>query len=310
MGVNVKSEHQRQQLQRRNSRSARALQRDSYGSITLRRREEKAKEKAEKRRRSQKKWRVVEMSEIDHYDPLVPVKIKLESVPEGPPSTEFWHPRKWKEYQIQLDPEDPADRAVLDAVRSADIDILLRHAVMKVGERLDRVSRPEVIENRRALRAERDRKLSEKWEARRRAEQAQRAEQERLRRLEQEKRERARAEAELTYRNEEKQLVDYDTWWATPLNGALGFDDIPWPIFGERFLERLTMENVCAFILHPARIAITKSGSSLLEKELLLWHPDRFVSSVLSRVREGEREHVLFVMNLVFKALTTLKEST
>lgn len=114
---------------------------------------------------------------------------------------------------------------------------------------------------------------------------------------------------------------------------SLAFDDVPWPVFppseGVRLsLADITLEAVSAFLL-PVSTSSSSSATSatgddgsdktpaqptskeVLRSAILRFHPDKFETRVLARVREGkERERVREVSGALVRVLNALmKES-
>jgi len=93
----------------------------------------------------------------------------------------------------------------------------------------------------------------------------------------------------------------------------LSYTDIPWPIYGKSKLEK---KSVSLFLSNLASLPIQggiisgKEGREAerktLREAIRNFHPDRFLSKVLPRVREGEREKVKEGMEICSRVLTDL----
>jgi len=93
----------------------------------------------------------------------------------------------------------------------------------------------------------------------------------------------------------------------------LSYTDIPWPIYTKSKLEKksisLFLSNVALLPAQGGMIA-GKEGKEaerkILREAIRNFHPDRFSSKVLPRVREGEREKVKEGMEICSRVLTDL----
>jgi len=93
----------------------------------------------------------------------------------------------------------------------------------------------------------------------------------------------------------------------------LSYSDIPWPIYAKSKLEKksisLFLSNVALLPLQGGIVA-GKEGKEAerktLREAIRNFHPDRFLSKVLPRVREGEREKVKEGMEVCSRVLTDL----
>lgn len=93
----------------------------------------------------------------------------------------------------------------------------------------------------------------------------------------------------------------------------LSYTDIPWPIYGKSKLEK---KSVSLFLSNLALLPIQggiisgKEGREaerkILREAIRNFHPDRFLSKVLPRVRKGEREKVKEGMEICSRVLTDL----
>lgn len=108
----------------------------------------------------------------------------------------------------------------------------------------------------------------------------------------------------------------------------LRFDDIPWPVFrpsarggssGSResiLLDTVTLENVRKFMMAVAKHSSHSNSSSAggimgnlrktVRETIRNFHPDRFHSRVLKRVRQKDREKVKQAADLVSRVLNDL----
>jgi hypothetical protein len=93
----------------------------------------------------------------------------------------------------------------------------------------------------------------------------------------------------------------------------LSYSDIPWPIYAKSKLEKksisLFLSNVALLPLQGGVIS-GKEGKEaerkVLREAIRNFHPDRFISKVLPRVREKEREKVKEGMEVCSRVLTDL----
>jgi hypothetical protein len=99
----------------------------------------------------------------------------------------------------------------------------------------------------------------------------------------------------------------------------LTYSDIPWPIYNpssssssSHLLDKLTKESIKTFL---SDLSATSTGTStggkhemkrILREAIKNFHPDRFTSKVLIRVRGEEREKVREGMEICSRALTDL----
>jgi hypothetical protein len=93
----------------------------------------------------------------------------------------------------------------------------------------------------------------------------------------------------------------------------LSYSDIPWPIYAKSKLDKnaisLFLSNVALLPIQGGIIS-GKEGKEaerkVLREAIRNFHPDRFLSKVLPRVREGEREKVKEGMEVCSRVLTDL----
>jgi hypothetical protein len=93
----------------------------------------------------------------------------------------------------------------------------------------------------------------------------------------------------------------------------LSYSDIPWPIYAKSKLDKksisLFLSNVALLPIQGGILA-GKEGKEAerktLREAIRNFHPDRFLSKVLPRVREGEREKVKEGMEVCSRVLTDL----
>ena len=102
---------------------------------------------------------------------------------------------------------------------------------------------------------------------------------------------------------------------------GLRFEDIPWPIFptrkskeGRRFeLEDFTKEAIESFLSISGNAENEGSEGNVVMKDavratMLRFHPDKFESRILVRVREKDRGLVQEVANIVTRVLNELSQ--
>ncbi|KAF9516383.1 hypothetical protein BS47DRAFT_1292502, partial [Hydnum rufescens UP504] len=101
---------------------------------------------------------------------------------------------------------------------------------------------------------------------------------------------------------------EYERRWEAIGNGDLNesnltFASIPWPMNPQpASVQDLNAERIKSFILSPAH-SQNKSHKHLLREQLLRFHPDRFETRLLERVRESDRAAVKEGANMVARYL-------
>jgi hypothetical protein len=177
-------------------------------------------------------------------------------------------------------------------------------------------------------------------DARRAQEKALKAETARLEKLAEEERRRQKLEKEI--RRADYAREEYHLRWKALLalpgdsdpstQGSLTFSDIPWPVVSAHrrkpdkkgsstagpppmvSLEDLTADAIGAFLVPPS--ASTSSSTNVdkdkkhrkdrLRETFLRYHPDKFESRLLKRVRESDQEKVREAIGVVVRALNAL----
>ena len=72
----------------------------------------------------------------------------------------------------------------------------------------------------------------------------------------------------------------------------LGWASFAWPVLKKPSSpEELTTSAIGAYVLNTYQSS-DKSDKDRIKEHIRRWHPDRFETKVLPRVREEEREHV------------------
>lgn len=101
----------------------------------------------------------------------------------------------------------------------------------------------------------------------------------------------------------------YESAWSSMKDrdeGSLSFYEVPWPVFKARpKAEDLTITAIRNFVLPNSRPS-PKGAVGLLRDQLLRWHPDRFETRCLPKVRESDRESVKEGMDQVVRSLNEL----
>ncbi|KAG1744280.1 hypothetical protein EDB19DRAFT_1894609 [Suillus lakei] len=163
-------------------------------------------------------------------------------------------------------------------------------------------------EERARLREQRERELQAKREAFQ-------AEQRRLRE-EAQRQERQRQE-ELHRNNAQADLVAffqvYDAKWqelkqSKKLTSVM-LCEMPWPIIqqGCTSPDDISRRSVEEFIFHPLRFGMEiKSRKDRLKVEMLRFHPDKFNSHIVRKLRECDREKAIEIAGTVARVLTDM----
>jgi len=142
------------------------------------------------------------------------------------------------------------------------------------------------------------------------AEEAARAEAERVLKAEEDTRRRRRKE------RERKRHLDardtYDRRWSELLNSKsvdLGFGDVPWPVPGGVEMSQVTTETISAFLFPSGSdVGRGRTRKEVLREEMLRFHPDKFEGRVMPRIRSKDRDSVREGANAVARAVMTLME--
>ncbi|KLO11391.1 hypothetical protein SCHPADRAFT_831165 [Schizopora paradoxa] len=88
--------------------------------------------------------------------------------------------------------------------------------------------------------------------------------------------------------------------------GSLSFYEVPWPVFKVRpKAEDLTLTAIQNFFGANSRSS-PKGTAGVLKEQLRQWHPDRFLTRCLPKVRESDREAVKDGMDQVVRHLNEL----
>ncbi|OAX40453.1 hypothetical protein K503DRAFT_614425 [Rhizopogon vinicolor AM-OR11-026] len=173
-------------------------------------------------------------------------------------------------------------------------------------------------EERARLREQRDRELRAKQEAFRKAQEEaeRRAREQAARRIREEaqRQERVRQE-ELHRKAAQEGLVAcfqvYDAKWeelkkSKTLTSVM-LCEMPWPIFvqGCSSPDDISQRSMEEFIFHPHRVGMeNKSRKDRLKIEMLRFHPDKFNSHIVSKLRECDREMAIEIAGAVARILT------
>ncbi|EMD31930.1 hypothetical protein CERSUDRAFT_37398, partial [Gelatoporia subvermispora B] len=89
---------------------------------------------------------------------------------------------------------------------------------------------------------------------------------------------------------------------------ALTWDAFPWPVFKKPDTpEDLTTSAISAYVLSPHHPSdAQKAPKDRIKDHIKRWHPDRFETKLLRKVREDERERVKEGAGLVARNLNEL----
>ncbi|KAJ8587373.1 hypothetical protein M405DRAFT_863809 [Rhizopogon salebrosus TDB-379] len=85
--------------------------------------------------------------------------------------------------------------------------------------------------------------------------------------------------------------------------------EMPWPIFtqGCTSPDDISQRSMDEFIFHPLRVGMeTKSRKNRLKAEMLRFHPDKFNSHVVNKLRECDRERAIEIAGAVARILTNM----
>ncbi|KAH8115357.1 hypothetical protein DFH11DRAFT_1588860 [Phellopilus nigrolimitatus] len=121
-------------------------------------------------------------------------------------------------------------------------------------------------------------------------------------------------EAKRLYEERWLKLLERPAEGNTDNRGPLHFDDIPWPIAPPRRkraaldVDDFTKEAISSFLLPPTDASADSSSliKDILRSTMLKFHPDKFESRVLLRVREKDRDIVKEVAGVVVRVLNDL----
>ena len=116
------------------------------------------------------------------------------------------------------------------------------------------------------------------------------------------------------------QLQLYEKKWQVLRSGLgidgtkfhlISFSQIPWPVINRTPTDpsQILPEHVQEFLMHPLRNHPDKKGKRKTKRmmaggELLKWHPDKFQSIVLSKVREEDKEAASEAAGMIARVLT------
>ncbi|KAI0367176.1 hypothetical protein BV20DRAFT_950613 [Pilatotrama ljubarskyi] len=107
-----------------------------------------------------------------------------------------------------------------------------------------------------------------------------------------------------------KLFEDHELRWATLANlDVLSWQLFPWPMLKQPSdPEQVTYPEVQAYVLSPHHPG-DKSQKDRIKDHLRKWHPDRFETKLLPKVREDEREKVKEGAGAVARHLNKLLSS-
>lgn len=226
-----------------------------------------------------------------------------------------------RQEQQEMEEKERRRREEFDRlVREREEAVARAQEAKDIAERQERMKFQQQMRERRAQiakeKAEQESKAQERENRRREAEQ-QRARREDRERRQREYQERERIRLE-SLRNDREavgedqlhaQLAEhfslYNRKWEAFKTGldtngvpipALSFHQIPWPTMfpNPTRVEDLTLAGVREFMFHPMRLAGTrgKPQRTIVRSEMMKWHPDKFNTVVLTKVKEQEKDLV------------------
>jgi len=176
------------------------------------------------------------------------------------------------------------------------------------------------IEERARLREQREREFRARKEAFRKA----REEAECRAREQEEQRIRAEAQRQERLRQEQLDLKTaelgaeacfqvYDAKWeelkkSKTLTSVM-LCEMPWPVFAQGCTspDHISQRSMEEFIFHPHRVGMeNKSRKDRLKTEMLRFHPDKFNSHIVSKLRECDRDKAVEIAGAVARILTRM----
>ncbi|KAG1878072.1 hypothetical protein DFJ58DRAFT_712690 [Suillus subalutaceus] len=160
------------------------------------------------------------------------------------------------------------------------------------------------------LREQRERELQAKREAFRKAQEEaeRRAREQAEQRLREEARRQERQRQEELLRNKAQADLWQELKLSQKLTSVMLFE-MPWPTFqqGCASPDDISRRNVEEFIFHPLRPGMeTKSRKDRLKVEILRFHPDKFNSSIVRKLRECDREKASEIAGALARILTNM----
>ncbi|EJD52716.1 hypothetical protein AURDEDRAFT_111308 [Auricularia subglabra TFB-10046 SS5] len=110
-------------------------------------------------------------------------------------------------------------------------------------------------------------------------------------------------------------FASYQDTWAkiaasVPETVSLSFKNIPWPMAMQpASVEDITLPAVSSFVLSPAH-SHGKTTKARAREALRAWHPDKWFTTWLSRVRDEDKAAVIQGVNAVARHLSAIANSS
>jgi hypothetical protein len=99
-------------------------------------------------------------------------------------------------------------------------------------------------------------------------------------------------------------------WDKLQMSTALKWDDFPWPVFKHPSgPDDVTTPGITAYMLSPLHPA-DKSPKDRIKENIRRWHPDRFETQLLTKVKESDRDSVREAAGTVVRTLNDLLRSS
>ncbi|KAI0337626.1 hypothetical protein BDW22DRAFT_1339422, partial [Trametopsis cervina] len=95
-------------------------------------------------------------------------------------------------------------------------------------------------------------------------------------------------------------------WLRIQASDTVSWTSFPWPVLRKPFEpEELTTTAIAAYVLNPYSPS-DKPEKDRIKEHIRRWHPDRFETKVLSKVRSEDREKVKEGAGQVVRSLNEL----
>lgn len=99
-------------------------------------------------------------------------------------------------------------------------------------------------------------------------------------------------------------------WDRLQMSATLKWDDFPWPVFKQPGgPDDVTTSCITAYMLSPLH-PVDKSSKDRIKENIRRWHPDRFETQLLSKVKENDRDIVREAAGTVVRTLNDLLRSS
>lgn len=99
-------------------------------------------------------------------------------------------------------------------------------------------------------------------------------------------------------------------WDKLQTTGVMIWDDFPWPVFRRPSgPDDVTAPFITAYMLSPLHPA-EKSAKDRIKENIRRWHPDRFETQLLPKVKESDRDIVRDAAGTVVRVLNDLLRSS